>query len=57
MHICLYAISKKHLLLKAHCTYIYIMKKTKKSTKKKKQELPIMKALRTPVKIYGKFKI
>jgi hypothetical protein len=60
MHICLYAIAKKHLLLKAHCTYINIMKlikKIKKSTKKKNQELPIMKALRTPVKIYGKFKI
>ena len=25
MHICLYAIAKKHLLLKAHCTYINIM--------------------------------
>ena len=47
----------KNLLLKVFYAYINIMKKTKKSTKKKKQELPVMKALRTPVKIYGKFKI
>ena len=48
------------MLLKVFYAYINIMKlikKIKKSTKKKKQELPVMKALRTPVKIYGKFKI
>jgi hypothetical protein len=31
--------------------------KVKNTKKKKKKELPVLKALRTPVKIYGKFKI
>tara|TARA_R100000458_G_C8255069_1_gene231299 strand:- start:1401 stop:1505 length:105 start_codon:yes stop_codon:yes gene_type:complete len=31
--------------------------KVKTTKKKKKKELPVLKALRTPVKIYGKFKI